>query len=183
MRFVRFQSPDEGVATLDRWRDVLRAAHEAPGGQGQFAGVESYLLEITDLTPEQLRGVLERAVGNGDRIMGTAERLRKEGYARGKAEGMAEGKAEGMAEGKAEGMAEGLQEGMREGIQEGIREGKDEGRIEGKALSVLRLIERRFGSPDAATTARVRAADSETLDRWIDRVLDAPTLGAMLGDA
>lgn len=65
---------------------------------GQFAGVVSYLLEITDLSPEQLRGVLERAVGHGERIMGTAERLRNEGYVRGKAEGKAEGAAEGRAQ-------------------------------------------------------------------------------------
>lgn len=94
MRFVRFQEPDAGVAMLDRWRGVLRAVHSSPGGQAQFAGVLSYLLEVTDLSPEQLRGVLERATGNGDRIMGTAERLRNEGYARGKAEGKAEGKAQ-----------------------------------------------------------------------------------------
>ena len=79
MRFVRFQDPDTAVATLDRWQDLVAAVHRAPRGQHGFAGVESYLLEITDLTPEQLRGVVQRAIGTGDELMSTAEKLRKEG--------------------------------------------------------------------------------------------------------
>jgi hypothetical protein len=66
---------------------LIAAVHHAPRGQHGFAGVESYLLEITDLTPEQLRDVVQRAIGTGDELMSTAERLRKEGEARGEARG------------------------------------------------------------------------------------------------
>ncbi|HEU4420271.1 MAG TPA: Rpn family recombination-promoting nuclease/putative transposase, partial [Planctomycetota bacterium] len=52
MRFVRFQDPADGIATLERWHDLIAAVHRAPARQRGFAGVESYLLEITDLTPE-----------------------------------------------------------------------------------------------------------------------------------
>jgi predicted transposase YdaD len=79
MRFVRFQDPAEGIDTLERWHDLIAAVHRAPTRQSGFAGVESYLLEITDLTPEQLRRVVQRAIGTGDELMSTAERLRKEG--------------------------------------------------------------------------------------------------------
>jgi predicted transposase YdaD len=86
MRFLRFQDPAEGIATLDRWHDLIAAVHHAPRGQHGFAGVESYLLDITDLTPEQLRDVVQRAIGTGDELMSTAERLRKEGEARGRSQ-------------------------------------------------------------------------------------------------
>jgi predicted Zn-dependent peptidase len=92
MRFLRFQDPAEGIATLERWHDLIAAVHHAPRGQHGFAGVESYLLEITDLTPEQLRDVVQRAIGTGDELMSTAERLRKEGQAQGEALGEARGR-------------------------------------------------------------------------------------------
>jgi len=86
MRFVRFQDPAESIATLERWHDLIAAVHRAPSRQHGFAGVESYLLEITDLTPEQLRGIVQRAIGTGDELMSTAERLRKEGQAQGRSQ-------------------------------------------------------------------------------------------------
>ena len=82
LRFVRFQDPAEGIATLDRWRDLIAAVHRAPRGHSGLAGVESYLLEITDLTLEQLRDVVQRAISTGDdmiKFTSTADRLRKEG--------------------------------------------------------------------------------------------------------
>ncbi|MDO8348670.1 MAG: Rpn family recombination-promoting nuclease/putative transposase [Planctomycetota bacterium] len=98
MRFVRFQDPTEGTATLDRWRDLIAAVHNAPRGQSGLAGVESYLLEITDLTLEQLRDVVQRALGTGDemtKFTSTADRLRQEGQAKGEALGEARGEARG----------------------------------------------------------------------------------------
>ena len=92
MRFVRFQDPAEGIATLERWHDLIAAVHRAPARQRGFAGVESYLLEITDLTPRQLGDIVQRAIGTGDELMSTAERLRKEGQAQGEALGEARGR-------------------------------------------------------------------------------------------
>ncbi len=68
---------------------------------------------------------------------------------------------------KAEGMALGKAEGLREGLREG------------QARTLLRLLERRFGSVSDLLRERVSAADVDTLDRWFDHGLDAPTLDAV----
>jgi len=58
-------------------------------------------------------------------------------------------------------------------------EGRQEGRQEGEAEMLLRLLQLRFGPLPVAVTARVTAADAETLLRWSERVLSAPTLDAV----
>lgn len=78
-------------------------------------------------------------------------------------EWIAEGKAEGQALGKAEGKAEGLREGQ--------------------LRALTRLLERRFGPATETMRRRMLDADDATLERWIDRVLDAPTLDAVFDDA
>jgi hypothetical protein len=81
-----------------------------------------------------------------------------------RAELLAEGRAEGMAEGRAEGKAEGKAEGAREA----------------RALTLLRLVERRFGPVAEAARTRILAADSTEIDRWLDRLFDADSLEALL---
>ena len=71
---------------------------------------------------------------------------------------------------------------MAESLQEGLKRGRQEGRREERARTVLRLLERRFGSLAEPVRARVSAADLDTLDRWFDRALDAATLDAVFDD-
>jgi len=59
-------------------------------------------------------------------------------------------------------------------------EGRAEGHREGEAEMLLRLLRLRFGPLSMEVTARVTAADAETLLRWSERVLSAPTLDAVL---
>jgi predicted transposase YdaD len=74
------------------------------------------------------------------------------------------------------GLRRGLDRGRKEGRQEGRKEGRKEGRQEGEATVLLRLIELKFGPPDAALRNRVESADSETLLRWSERILTAGSL-------
>lgn len=67
--------------------------------------------------------------------------------------------------------------------REWIAEGKAEGLHEGQARTLLRQLSRRFGSISDEVHARVDAADLGTLDRWLDRVLDAPTLEAVFDES
>ncbi len=60
-------------------------------------------------------------------------------------------------------------------IQQGLKQGRQEGRQEGH-----RSMLRRFGELPAATQERIERATPEQLVRWIDRVLDAPTLDDVL---
>lgn len=86
-----------------------------------------------------------------------------------------EWKQQGLQEGRRVGLQEGRQAGLQEGRQVGLQEGRQEGRQEGEAAFLLRLMERRFGPLDGALRERIRAADSETLLEWGDRVLTAAT--------
>ena len=73
--------------------------------------------------------------------------------------------------------------GKAEGKAEGEARGEARGKARGKADSLHRLLKSRFGSvpPDAA--ARVAAATPTQLDRWLDNVLDAPSIAAMFAAA
>ena len=67
-----------------------------------------------------------------------------------------------------------------EGRAEGHAEGHAEGRQAGEAELLLRLLRLRFGPLSTEVTARVTAADAETLLRWSERILSAPSLDAVL---
>ncbi len=54
------------------------------------------------------------------------------------------------------------------------------GKAEGKAETLLRLLRRRFGDVPAPEEARIRAAALADLDAWLDAVLDAESLEAVL---
>ena len=50
------------------------------------------------------------------------------------------------------------------------------------APTLLCQLDRRFGPITEVVRSRVAAADLDALDRWLDRVIDAPTLGAVFDD-
>jgi predicted transposase/invertase (TIGR01784 family) len=60
------------------------------------------------------------------------------------------------------------------------KRGRAEGKAEGKADTLMRLLVRRFGPLPEAARRRIEAADIATLDRWLDRVIDAPDLDGVL---
>lgn len=64
--------------------------------------------------------------------------------------------------------------------QKGKVEGKAEGKAEGRTETLLRQLDKRFGTVDDQVTARVRAGSTAELDAWTDRILDAPTLVEVL---
>ncbi len=57
-----------------------------------------------------------------------------------------------------------------------------EGRREGEVEVVLRQLRLRFGPLPEDVTARINAADAETLLRWSERVLSAATLDAVFAE-
>ena len=58
---------------------------------------------------------------------------------------------------------------------------KQGGLKRGKAEGLTRLLERRFGLLPATARNRIAAAGPGELDSWLDRVLDADSLDAVLG--
>jgi predicted transposase YdaD len=146
--FVRFQVPAEGLATLERWRDLLASLQGAPWGQLGFAGLESYLLHVTELTPEQLHTMFRRSLGTHDEFVSTAERLRREGQQAGEAIGKELGK----------------------------EQGRELGFTQHAAETLRRLLQRRFGELPTTVQQRIAAATVAELDQWTDRLLDATTI-------
>jgi predicted transposase YdaD len=61
-------------------------------------------------------------------------------------------------------------------------EGREEGRREEGVAMLLRLLHVRFGTLPDDVTARVNAADPETLLQWSERVLSASTLDAVFAE-
>ena len=66
-----------------------------------------------------------------------------------------------------------LAERVQEWAAPWLEEGLEKGRQEGEAAALLRLLEDRFGPIDEIVRGRVSSADTETLMRWIGRVLTA----------
>ncbi len=58
--------------------------------------------------------------------------------------------------------------------------GRAEGRVEAKAETLVRLLTRRFGPLPEDARSRIESADPAILDRWLDRVIDAPDLASVL---
>ena len=70
---------------------------------------------------------------------------------------------------------------LAERVKEWTREWKAEGKAEGKAETLLRQLHRRFKVLPEGVDVRVRAADSDRLDDWLDRFVDAQTLADVFG--
>jgi len=66
--------------------------------------------------------------------------------------------------------------GIEKGIQQGLQQGRQEGIQQGEVALLRRLLVRRFGSLPSWAAQRLEQASLEELERWADRVLDAPTL-------
>jgi flagellar biosynthesis/type III secretory pathway protein FliH len=75
---------------------------------------------------------------------------------------------EWIDEGKALGLLQGMAEGMAQGVAEGM--------AQGEARLLTRQLTRRFGTLPAEVTARMEDADTEALETWGERLLDARTL-------
>jgi len=83
---------------------------------------------------------------------------------------------------KEEGRAEGVAMGEARGLAKGEARGLAMGRVEGEGKSLMRLLERRFGTLSDEDRERIANANLEQLGRWLDRVLDAESLSAVFVD-
>jgi predicted transposase YdaD len=144
------------AAWVDAWCDVQDAAArlaDAAPGEELFAAVIDYVQATTPLPLAIVQRVLQRRIPSSHMTK------------------------------KFVSLAQQLRnEGRSEGRSEGRTEGRTEGRAEGQANTLLRQITRRFGPPTDAIATRIRAASLDDLDRWTDRILDAPTLADVFAD-
>ena len=53
---------------------------------------------------------------------------------------------------------------------------REEGVFAERRKLLLRLVQKRFGDISPAVEERIRSADLDTLDRWVERILTATTI-------
>nr|VFK36494.1 MAG: protein of unknown function (DUF4351) [Candidatus Kentron sp. LPFa] len=85
-------------------------------------------------------------------------------------------KKKALLEGIQQGHQEGRQEGRLEGLLEGLLEGEAKGETKGEAKLLMRQLSRRFQSLPNEVTDRIQKADTNTIEIWADRILDAKSL-------
>ena len=95
LRFLRGFETIEALAAIDRWADLLQAVDRDPeDGPDAVELIACYFLRTTEIPPKNLHAAFERVLQRPeDTIMSTAQRLMKEGEARGVALGEARGVA------------------------------------------------------------------------------------------
>jgi flagellar biosynthesis/type III secretory pathway protein FliH len=81
----------------------------------------------------------------------------------------------------ARGMQKGMEQGLEQGLEQGIEQGMQHGKREEAAAIVAKLLTKRFGPLPESVRARMAQATLEQLDEWAERLLDAPSLDAVLG--
>ena len=134
--------------------------------------VLDWMMRLPDVLERKLWQDIEQIEGETKmRYVTSVERLAIE-------RGIQQGKLEGKLEGEREGKLKGKLEGKLEGMLEGEREGK----LKGEAMVLERLLAKRFGPLADETRGRLRSASAEQLELWAERILDAPTLAAVLED-
>ena len=143
-----------GFLTLTR-RALGAFLRQVLDGIDGNAGLQEQVLTyiVTTYPDLDLEDLIGRIRAEGTRQMeGRMTTIAETLIAKGEARGEARGKAAGMAEGEAR------------------------GQTQGQAQSLIRLLERRFGPLSDPQRARITGAEMDQMDRWLDRVLDAPSL-------
>ncbi len=144
------------------WAGAIRQLVEAHEGVDALAVISYYILRVSKIPPDELRGLYAEVAGHRaeEAFMTGAEQLTKEveqrALARGRAEGHAQGQAEGLVQGQAEGRVQGQQQGRSD--------------------VVLKLLALKFGPLSDQVTRRVQQATLDELDRFAERVLDATSI-------
>ncbi len=67
------------------------------------------------------------------------------------------------------------QRGMKAGIEQGLEQGLEQGKLRGEIKTLIRQCQRKFGVLEPEIVARIKAADMERVEIWLDRILDAST--------
>jgi flagellar biosynthesis/type III secretory pathway protein FliH len=104
----------------------------------------------------------------------------KEGIQQGIEQGVQQGIQQGVQQGIQQGVQQGIQQGVQQGIQQGVQQGIQQGVQQGRYVLLERILTRRFGTLPDWAQQRLKAAPSEQLDRWAERVLEAESLQGVI---
>ena len=90
------------------------------------------------------------------------------------------GLEKGLQQGLQLGLQQGLEQGLEKGLEKGLEQGLEQGEQQGEAKALQKLLVKRFGAIPAEAASKISNASSEQIDAWLDKVLDAPSLQALL---
>lgn len=156
-------------------RALLRGLYERGLERAQILELFRLIDWLLALPPVENRAVWQEMIAYGqEREMPFIMDIEKEAIER------------GLQQGLEQGLQRGLQQGLEQGIEKGRAEGEVQGRAEGEAQERRRLLQRlltaKGGALPEALTAQIEAADPETLNTLLDRVIDGATATELLAD-
>ena len=147
-------SRPESVALFDDWVERLGVLRREPGGASTLAAFLWYLLTVSPIEDARIIEAAEELPEPvEEEFMTGLERLRRAAR----------------------------EEGREEGHQAGREEGREAGTRHALAATLHKLLHLRFGGVPAAAAMRIEAAPTPELERWIEGVLTAESLEALLG--
>jgi hypothetical protein len=77
-------------------------------------------------------------------------------------------------------LQQGVSLGIEQGIERGIEQGIEKGIHQGELILLQRQLAKRFGRIPDEVLRKIQQASAQDLERWAERVLDAPALNAVL---
>ena len=151
-------SRPESVVLFDDWVERLGVLRREPGGASTLAAFLWYLLTVSPIEDARIIEAAEELPEPvEEEFMTGLERLRRAAR------------------------EEGREAGREEGHQAGREEGRAAGTRYALAATLHKLLHLRFGGVPAAAAMRIEAAPTPELERWIEGVLTAESLEALLG--
>jgi hypothetical protein len=165
------RDPVQLLASFEFWIPSMLELDRTQPGIGRWRVLITYLFQVVDpVHLEALRAKLRLLDSHvKEAAMTIAEYLHEEG----RKQGLEEGRRAAMT------IAEHLHE---EGHKEGRAEGRQEGRAEGRLATLRSLLVLKFHSLRPEHEARLEAATPEAIDRYLQRLLTADSLAAVLAD-
>ena len=181
-KFTRAEA--ELTTTLDRWLYFLKTARDLTAIPESLA-LEPAIVHAFEIanragwTEAELDELEKREmwVGEQRHILELARKAEQKAR---KAEEKAQ-EAEEKAQEAVQKAEEKAEEKAREAARMGEAKGEAKGKAKGKAETLLRLLRRREKTLPAGVEDRVRAADTDQLDDWSDRLFDGGSLAELFG--
>ncbi|HMV69748.1 MAG TPA: Rpn family recombination-promoting nuclease/putative transposase [Myxococcota bacterium] len=158
---LKYSADGDTWSRLPGWLDLLLQVVRAPGGMAAMSAIIRYISYTTPVTPpDDVQAFIRSKLGEPvmEIVDSWADTLVKQGIMRG------------------------IEQGIERGIEQGIEQGIERGAVLGKQDFFLQTARLRFGALPAAFVARVHAADADQLERWLERLLRAPSIDGVLDE-
>ena len=104
------------------------------------------------------------------------EEARQEALQQGLEQGLEQGLMQGMEQGLKQGLEQGLMQGMEQGLKQGLESGLERGKREQALVTLVRILEHRFGRVPAAVRDRLVEMTLGQLEDLTDVALETDSL-------